>query len=105
MCVDAAAAAAGIKATENEVPYTTCFERFIMQGWNCTINWIGKKPQMNAKEKCLLLLNVKSRIPEDFQCALDEIELTGKKSDRKNNYKRLKKNIPIFFMKNGYLFI
>lgn len=64
--------------TEDDVAYKKCFERFIRQDLSYTIKWISKKSELNAKERFLFLLDVKTRIPEDFQRALERLDLTGK---------------------------
>lgn len=73
LCVDGTAT-----GNDDEVTYKTCFERFIVQFLSGTIKWIGKKSEFNAQEKILMLLDVKTRRPEDFQRALNKLELTGK---------------------------
>lgn len=80
LCVDDTDA--GNDAVENDVAYKTCFERFIRQDLSCTIKWIGKKSEYNVQENFLMLLDVKTRRPEDFQRALDELELTGNRGDK-----------------------
>ena len=62
---------------ETGVGYKTCFERFIRLNLGYTIKWIGKKSELNPKEKFLLLLEVKTRIPEDLQSALEKLDLRG----------------------------
>ena len=90
LCVDDTAT--GNDAAENEVTYKTCFERFLMQFLSGTIKWIGKKSEFNTKEKFLMLLDVKTRRPEDFQRALNKLELTGKTGGKRKGSQMTEEN-------------
>ena len=58
--------------------YTKCFEYFIKREFNRRIKWVTSEGNSLAKGKYLLLFDVKTRIPEDFQFNLKKIGLEGK---------------------------
>lgn len=74
-----------VLCADRKAHYKNCFERFIMEESNCKVEWIGKKqvenigkkPQKSAKDKFILLINVKRRIPETIDYDLNVLGFEG----------------------------
>ena len=62
--------------------YTKCFEYFIMREFGRRIEWVTswENSCKTAEDKYLLLFDVKTRIPEDYQFTLQKIGFEGKTS-------------------------
>lgn len=56
-----------------EANYQTCFEEII--GEEYKINWMRKTPENISKEKYVVLFKVNSRMPEDVEKVLKDLDL------------------------------
>lgn len=63
-----------------DVVYTRHFERFMKTNLNSKISWIPHDEKENLNEgKYLLLIDVKTRVPEDVESTLNRYKHQGKK--------------------------
>ena len=66
---------------DTNAPYNKQFESFMKQNsLRCKISWVQPEDHVNFEnQKFLLLIAVKTRIPEDVEASLNYYNLQGKK--------------------------
>lgn len=72
--------------TDTDAEFAKCFESFIEREIPCNIEWIPHGTILTEENKYLLLVEVKSRIPEDSQLVLSNFQTNGMIHFNLNSY-------------------